>query len=276
MFISDEVLMKTQVVESYEHQNKKFVVLEKTIFYPEGGGQNADTGTINGVKVLDVFKHQGKIIHEVETLVSGEVECILDEERRYQNSLMHTSQHLFCALIEKKGYEISSVITKEDYYYFDILDRIDRQELNDFENAANKLILVGIPVITRKYDEKEDQELDISHLDIAKEEINVVLIGGFDKEVCGGTHVDNTKELELIKVVDYKYMSNKTRVTVYLKEKARDYLQESFDEYYEIKKLINQNEVSTLEFITKKLKENKQLKKEVKTLEKKLKSLEEK
>ncbi len=273
MFISDEVLMKAQVIDSYEHKEKKFIVLDKTIFYPEGGGQNADTGTINGIKVLDVFKHQGKIIHEVETLITGEVECVLDEERRYQNSLMHTSQHLFCALIEKQGYEISSVITKDDYYYFDILERVDRQKLNAFENAANKLILVGIPITTRKYDEHEDSMLDISYLDMPKEEINVVLIGGFDKEICGGTHVDNTKELEYIKVVDYKYMSNKTRITVYIKEKARDYLQECFDEYYEIQKIINQNEVTATEFIAKKLKENKQLKKEVKMLEKKLNNL---
>lgn len=269
MFINDKKSLKTTVVDCYSNKGKIYAILENTIFYPTGGGQNNDLGSIGDAKVLDVFYFENNIVHLIDNEISGEVECTLDFERRYNNSLLHTAQHLFSAVVECTGIETHSFSMKDDSFSIDVLKALSKDELNVFENQINELIRSGRSVEIRNYDESMDSEVDVSHLE-NKDEIKLVIIEDLDKNPCGGTHVDNISEIKYFKIVRWKYNNDSVRITAYISDKAIEYVNRYFDNYNQVIKIINQQEENAVEYIENKLKELKKLQKEYKKLSKKV------
>jgi misacylated tRNA(Ala) deacylase len=195
--------------------NGKYVVLDRTIFYPKGGGQPHDTGQIlkgdHVFNVVYVGKFSGQVSHEVDhegLKVGDEVHCVLDWERRYRLMRSHTSAHCFSSgLCNGTGALVTGNQLDVDKVRFDFsLKDFDRSVLEKYIDEANELLKKDIPVKWYVLPRKEALEIpgiikmaeafppDIPNL-------RIVEIVGVDKQADGGTHVKNLKEVGQIKFI---------------------------------------------------------------------------
>jgi misacylated tRNA(Ala) deacylase len=193
----------------------KYVILEKTIFYPKGGGQPWDTGEL--VKETDIYnvvyvgKFSGDISHEVARtgLKKGDkVRCILNWDRRYKLMRSHTAAHVFASLLcGGTGALITGNQLGEDKVRFDFsLEEYDPAILVRFVNETNRLLAKGANV--KAYWLPKEEALKIPGVikmaaafppDIPR--LRIVEIEGVDKQADGGTHVRNLSEVGQIKLL---------------------------------------------------------------------------
>lgn len=206
----------------------KFVVLEKTFFYPTSGGQPHDTGTLTTedgrtVDVVFVGLFDGTPSHQVSPeglLRKGDVVTgTIDWDRRYTLMRMHTAAHLISRVFEDKkgaavtGGKLGQEKSRVDYE----LDDYDPEELKSFEDDVNKLVAQEAAVrshfVSREKAEEMLERLSTLKMGFPEEitQARLVEIEGIDMQACGGTHLANTKEVGRVKFVkfDNKGKSNR-------------------------------------------------------------------
>lgn len=207
----------------------KFVVLDRTAFYPESGGQPNDTGKLIRIsdssefQVLYVGKFEGYISHEITSTkiaptaenISGglkagdKVKGIIDWDRRYRFMRMHTATHIVANVIEKEtGAQITGNQLGLDQSRVDFsLEAFDRDKFAEYEKIANELIALNCPVTFYLVSRKEAEEKLSRLTTLAKgfsddiKEVRLVEIEGVTIEACGGAHVKNTSEIKGIKII---------------------------------------------------------------------------
>lgn len=215
----------------------KYVVLEDTIFYPQGGGQPHDTGRLvkgdEAYKVVYAGKFDGKASHEVDRpgLRQGDrVRCTLDWPRRYAHMRAHTASHVLAAVLHDDwGAKISGNQLSEKGFRVDFdLEHFDRDLLQGAIDKTNALLAQGLPV-SITYLPREEALKDSSMVKLAGAlppaiaTLRVVTIGDpsrpVDRQADGGTHVCTTAEVGTLLLVkaENKGKSNR-RVYVELKE----------------------------------------------------------
>ena len=194
----------------------KSVVLDMTSFYARGGGQEPDHGTIAGAKVVDVNKHGGIIIHEIEGQIPKEgsiVSCKVDVTRRANITKNHTSTHILNS--SARGVLGSwiwqhSAFKEADHARLDITHHssLTDQQVQDIENAANNIVVKDMTVTIENYDRgTAEQKYGFKIYQggvVPVKSVRIVSIEDFDVEACGGTHVKKTKDVELIKITKTK------------------------------------------------------------------------
>ena len=194
-------------------QNKKGtwdVILNQTAFYPEGGGQPSDTGTLNGVKVLYVSEKGEEIIHELEApLEEGALaEGVIDWQKRYDNMQQHTGEHIFSGLVHKHfGYDNVGFHMGADEVTVDFNGIITQEQLDALEDEANQLIYDNVPVHVFYPSKEELDQLDYRSKKELTGVVRIVEIPGGDICACCGTHVETTGEVGIIKLrtmINYK------------------------------------------------------------------------
>ena len=187
----------------------KHVVLDRTVFYPKGGGQPWDTGKImkdhEEYNVVYVGKFSGETSHEVDKTglrVGDKVHCVLNWERRYKLMRSHTAAHVLASLLcTGTGALITGNQLQEDKVRFDFsLDNYDREILNHYIEEANNLLSKSVPV--EWYELPKEEALKIPGVvKMAKAlppnipKLRIVEIVGVDKQADGGTHVKNLNEV---------------------------------------------------------------------------------
>jgi Ser-tRNA(Ala) deacylase AlaX len=193
----------------------KYIVLDKTAFYPKGGGQPWDEGFItkNGekFKVVYVGKFSGKISHEVDKpgLKEGDiVKCELDWNRRYTFMRYHTASHLISNILYRRanakitGNQIGLDKTRMDFSMKDY----SPEKLRAFVNEANEIIKQNLP-ITIDYMSKAEvmDKPELARLAMGLpeniKEYRIVKIGDIDEQVDGGTHIKSLEEVGEIEVI---------------------------------------------------------------------------
>lgn len=194
----------------------KLVVLDKTAFYPESGGQLCDKGKLicnnNSYEVVFIKKKNGEIIHELdrEGLKEGDVvHGIIDFERRHVMMRMHTAAHVLSAIINHvtkaliTGNQLGIEKSRIDFN----LENFDREQIKDFFVSANEIVKWDLPIKTY-FLTRQEAEQDKKIFKLAKElpesikEIRIVEIENFDKQADGGTHVKSTGEVGKIIFLD--------------------------------------------------------------------------
>ena len=221
----DSFDVKAKVLAIFKHNKKStsisasedgIIVSNKTSFYPEGGGQVADTGYIKTsnalIKVVDVQKKNDIIFHYVEVIegqlnVDEEASFIIDLERRYDIQRNHSATHLLDqALIDILGTNIKQAgsLVDENRLRFDFSHNkaLTKDELKEIENIVNKKIREQLPVKKEIMNYKKSEEIGAIGLfeDKYKDEVRVVSMGDYSKELCGGCHVNNTSEVLMFKI----------------------------------------------------------------------------
>ncbi|MFC1898170.1 alanyl-tRNA editing protein [Candidatus Cloacimonadota bacterium] len=219
LYLNDSYLkeFKAKVIETFAEEN--VIVLDRTAFYPTGGGQPCDFGEIKFAgktsKVIKVKKIDGKIMHfleddipDVDTEILGKI----DWERRYKIMRTHTSMHSLSAIVwrdyhaQVTGGNIEPLAGRLDFEF----DRIDAEMTADIEVRVNLEIKKGMDVTSEVLPRAEAEKIPdlirtkINLLPPSLTEIRVVKIGDLDLQADGGTHVKNTSEIGTIKIVGHK------------------------------------------------------------------------
>jgi Ser-tRNA(Ala) deacylase AlaX len=180
------------------------VVLDRTAFYPEGGGQPSDEGTLNSVRVLKAEKKDGSVVHTLEKpLAAGAVHGVLDWERRYAHMRMHTAQHLLSAIFLDKwdattsGNQLYADESRIDFTLADITPAMMGEAKKEFDAAVDAALQVRIQFTSR---DDVLRTIDAKRRFLFErlppiDNVRVIEIEGRDRCPCGGTHVANTREV---------------------------------------------------------------------------------
>jgi misacylated tRNA(Ala) deacylase len=191
-----------------------YVVLDRTAFYPEGGGQPYDTGRLEWeggtARVTRVLKRGGSIRHYVDQVPSVDVvKGRIDWDRRYAHMRMHTAQHLLSGLVFRTyGARTVGNQLYRDYSHVDFSPAgFSQEDLRKIEEEFNKAVAAGVPVTIYEEDrhvleERIEEDRAIMEL-IPKgiQRLRVVQIGDLDLCPCAGTHVRNTSEMGRMRIL---------------------------------------------------------------------------
>ncbi len=182
------------------------VTLDRTAFFPEGGGQAADTGTLGGAKVLDVREESGEILHVMDApLPEGEkVSGILDWEQRFRRMQNHSGEHLLSGLVHARyGYRNVGFHLGDGDVTVDFDGELTREQLDELETAVNKAIAENAAVRCWYPEKAELAALEYrSKLDLT-ENVRLVLIEGYDLCACCAPHVSRTGEIGSLHIMDF-------------------------------------------------------------------------
>ncbi|MDP4085667.1 MAG: DHHA1 domain-containing protein [Bacillota bacterium] len=256
------------VTESTDIEGRPYVVLEKTAFFPTGGGQPNDEGTINDIMVLNVEEVVGEIRHYLESPLGKNKENVfgvIDWERRFDHMQQHAGQHILSAafdqLFELKtiGFHLGKEIVTID------LDTEDLQEheMREAENLANQIILENRPIETKWVTEEELNEYSLRKETKVKEDIRLVIIPDFDYNGCGGTHPHATGEIRAIKILDIEKQKKKIRVHFVCGNRVIDQLHQKQLVLLELTRLLSSPEKEMAVAVTRIIDARKELEKDL-------------
>lgn len=220
LYLTDAYLQEFTATVTALAQENNAVILDKTAFYPGGGGQNPDPGKLiaNGHEyAVKRAKKQGSdILHIIEgnelPAVGTEVTGQIDWDKRYQAMRTHTAMHILCGVIWR-DFEVP--VTGGDMGYLDgrmdfEFDELTREMIADIEAAINDEVRASHDVRVAILPREEAFQIPdlirtkINLLPEAIKEVRIVEIVDLDVQADGGTHVKNTSEVGHIKITDYK------------------------------------------------------------------------
>ncbi len=199
---------------SIEKQDKDeldqwYVVLKETAFYPTGGGQPSDLGTLNNTKVKNVEEIDGEIRHYIEAPFNDEALEIIGKiewERRFDHMQQHAGQHILSAAFEETfQYKTISFHLGKETLTIDLeVNGLTENEALQAEEAANRIIQENRPIETKWVTKDEAGQYPLRKQPSVSEDIRLVIIPDFDYNGCGGTHPRSTGEVGAIKILDWE------------------------------------------------------------------------
>ncbi|WHY62043.1 alanyl-tRNA editing protein [Cytobacillus firmus] len=205
------------VYQAADDKERVYAVLKETAFYPTGGGQPHDEGTLNGIKVVDVEEAEGEIRHYLErdlepsnTGISGKI----DWNRRFDHMQQHAGQHILSAAFEELyGYKTVSFHLGKEILTIDLeISELPVGHAEEAERLANAIILENRPIEARWVSAEEASQFPLRKQLSVSEDIRLVIIPEFDYNGCGGTHPTSTGQVAGVKVLDWERQKKKIRV----------------------------------------------------------------
>ncbi len=204
------------VLQHGEIDGKPAVVLDRTAFYPTSGGQMNDTGELNGTRVHDVLIKDDEIWHLLEKPLSEkEVHGKIDWHRRFDFMQQHTGFHILAqSFLQELGAETLSSHLGEKYATIDVdRTKVDFDEIAKVEQLANKVIWENRQVNVYFVKREELAGLKVRKSSEIFDPVRLVDIQDFDLDPCGGTHVKNTGQVGLVKLLSYEKIRGYLRFT---------------------------------------------------------------
>ena len=195
---------EAEVLDCRPVKDKYEVVLDRTAFFPEGGGQYADTGYLDDVEVLDVKEREDVIFHttaaplEIGRMVAGRI----DWEQRFDRMQQHTGEHMVSGLIHRRfGYDNVGFHLGSDYCTMDFNGPSPREALKEIEQEANRAVFQNLDIQISYPSKKELKELEYRSKIEIDGQVRIVTVPGYDVCACCAPHVKRTGEIGLIKLV---------------------------------------------------------------------------
>ena len=203
------------------------IELDQTAFFPEGGGQAADRGTLGQVAVLDVRETNGRVLHVVDApLVPGEtVAGEVDWDRRFPLMQLHSGEHIVSGLVRgHHGYDNVGFHMGTEVVTIDFNGELSEADLVRIETLANEAIFDNLPVEARYPESHVLKELSYRSKREIDGAVRVVSVPGYDDCACCGVHVKRTGEIGLVKLLSGRRYKGGTRVKMVAGRMAlRDY-----------------------------------------------------
>lgn len=199
------------------------IVLDKTAFYPEGGGQPADTGTLGDVRVLDVHERGGEIVHYTDgpLTVGEQVSGTIDWDRRFLHMQEHSGEHLVSGLIHSRfGYDNVGFHMGTEEVTIDFNGTLEWKELLEIETRANRIIWEDREIYAGFPSKEELAALDYRSKKELTGDVRIVEIPGGDICACCGTHVRRTGEIGLVKFVSMIHYKGGVRLSLLCGKRA--------------------------------------------------------
>ncbi len=228
----EDPYIKTFTAEKWEQftdeANRSYVILDQTAFYPTGGGQPYDGGTLNGVQVLDVEEVEGEIRHYVDGKLPAteHVHGDINWARRFDHMQQHAGQHILSAAFEDQlGYSTVSFHLGQEVCTIDLnVATLDDEEVKTAEKFANNVVQRNLPIETKWVSEEELANYTLRKLLAVSEDIRLVMIPNVDYSGCGGTHPSSTGQVQAISILKIEKQKKQTRVHFVCGERVTDEL----------------------------------------------------
>jgi len=203
------------------------VVLDRTAFYPEGGGQPADHGTLDGVAVTDVHEKDGVVFHTCtqEVEIGKAISGIIDWTRRFDHMQQHSGEHMISGILcadyhcDNVGFHMGADIVTIDYN-----TEISWEQLMDAERKTNEVIWANRPVEITYPSAAELEALDYRSKKELTGQVRIVAFPEADCCACCGTHVHRAGEVGLVKVLSVQKFREGVRLEILCGKRALDYL----------------------------------------------------
>ena len=215
LFQTDSYLREFDAVVTRTLPEEKAIVLDRTAFYPGGGGQPSDVGAINGQPVTKVRKAGDDVLHVMEgelPAVGSSIHGVLDWDRRYKLMRTHTAMHVLCGTVFRDygalvtGGDMEPLKGRMDFEF----ERLQKDLVAVIEAAVNQEVKNARDVRVKILPREEAFQIPdlirtkINLLPEGIQQVRTVEIVGLDLQADGGTHVRNTSEVGHIRVADYK------------------------------------------------------------------------
>ena len=219
----------TRIIKHKTDDMGLWLQLDQNLFYPGGGGQLPDKGQIGGHELQNILEEDGVIWHCIEKNNSinegDEVHLKIDWPTRYKNMQQHSGQHLLSHVLWESNLKTISVHLGENYTMIEVEGAFpDDRLLYKIENEANHLIRQAIPLKSFIADRNNADALPLRKPAGDWKELRIVEINGRDYSACGGTHVNNTSEIGLIKYIDSEKIRGHARLKFVISGLAYAYL----------------------------------------------------
>ena len=278
------IIKNNERVNSANQGDEIEVVLNKTPFYAESGGQIGDTGHITGenfkLEVTNTIKFDELFIHRARVLtgtvkLDDMAQAVVDDTRKKDIMIHHTSAHLLQAALRKvlgetvvqAGSQVTPDRTRFDFSF----DRaLTQEELNAVEDLINQWINQNLHKEIVETTPDQARELGAIALFNEKygDKVRVIVIGDISKELCGGTHVDSTGEIRLCKIVSEGAVAAGTRrIELVCGQYALAYLNAHLTELNKIAQVLKTPSLEASSRVDKLIEETKQYQKQIKSLE---------
>jgi len=210
-----QIEFEANVVKSFSHEANPALILDQTCFYPEGGGQPADKGTLDGILVIHVLEQDEQIIHVLEKEVSADVvKGKIDWTTRFDHMQQHAGQHILSqCFIQLYDAATRSFHLGEETSSLEVdMRNISEDEAERAESLANDIVFQNKEIKSCFYEEKEIAAVRLRRPPKKKGDIRVVEVSDFDYTACGGTHPRSTGEIGTIKILKWERIRDNVRL----------------------------------------------------------------
>lgn len=276
------------VTDSRTDERGHYVVLDRTAFYPEGGGQPCDLGSLNGIPVIDVQEIEGEIRHYLGTGTGVPVPSVpgtavpvptvqgsIDWSRRFSLMQQHSGEHIVSGLIHRRfGYDNVGFHMGSDLITIDLNGPMDKNDIREIEEEANRYIWENHATNIFICTEEQKESLPYRSKKALTGEVRIVEFPGDDMCACCGLHVRNTGEIGLVKLISVKNFREGVRIEMACGKQALTYLDTHFEQNSQIGVALSAKPEGTLEAVKHLKEENFRLRGQILALqEKEMKSL---
>jgi alanyl-tRNA synthetase len=260
-----------RVLDRLLHEGKPAVILDRTCFYPESGGQPSDRGMLGGADVLRVFEDGERIVHVLDRESSGteDVRGVVDWVRRFDHMQQHSGQHILSqCFVEVLEGETQSFHLGEQVSTLEIGIRlVSDADLEKVESRANEVVFEDREIRTYFVEADEVGTVPLRRPPKKEGTIRVVEVGGFDFSACGGTHCRRTGEIGLIKIIRWDKIRNNLRFEFLCGRRARQDYRDKNRSVLEIGQKFSVHERDAAAAVEKTIQETKQSRKKLKQLQ---------
>ncbi|MCL2812852.1 MAG: DHHA1 domain-containing protein [Clostridia bacterium] len=233
LYLNDSYLQtaRATVIACQQHEDNYAVELDRSVFYPTGGGQPCDRGTIGGNDVIDVIEQDERVLHIVSSpFKPGDiVECHIDWARRFDHMQQHSGEHILSFAAKELfgainvGFHMSA-----EYCTLDLAEPLTREQIEAIEAKANALVCANLPVCLRYVEADELASLTLrKQAEGLEGTVRIVYMPQGDSCTCCGTHVASTGEIGLIAIMGTEPYKGGLRLSFVCGSRAIPYLQKT-------------------------------------------------
>lgn len=239
------------------------VLLDQTAFYPEGGGQPYDLGTLGGANVIEVHEREGRVVHTCDRPLKGgsQVEGEIDWQRRFDLMQHHSGEHIVSGIAHRKwGAENVGFHMGSDVITIDLSVVIDEEQLRELEQEANAYIWADHPISVTYPSPAELEKLTYRSKKPIDGQVRIVSFPGADTCACCGTHVRTSGQVGMVKLLSVQKFREGVRIELVCGGRALRYMDALAGENHRISNLLSAKPFETAKATQRLLEENSALK----------------
>jgi len=260
----------------------KYLILDKTAFYPRGGGQEPDFGSIEDIRIIDVIKQNNIVLHKMQTsskdhfVENKVVHGIIDNTRRRSITKNHSATHILnSAARNSLGSWLwqNSAFKDEHYARLDITHHsaLTKEQIKKIEKTANEVVQKNLPILINIHERSDAESRYTFRIyqggAVPSNNVRIVNIDGWDVEACGGTHVNKTGEIGLIKILKTERIQDGVvRLEFVSGNNALQYIQSQDSQLHNIAQSLGSSREKVGESFGKMIAENELMKRKLRSL----------
>ncbi|WP_254434207.1 DHHA1 domain-containing protein [Halobacillus sp. Marseille-Q1614] len=266
---------ESKAVKIDEDERGLYVVLEDTAFYPTGGGQPHDKGTLNGIEVIDVEEVEDEVRHYTREKLpagTGNVQGRVDQERRIDHIQQHCGQHIISAVFHDQfGIPTTSFHLGRETATIDLdAESLSEDLLKKAEEQVNEIIRSNVTVETKWMSVEEEAQYPLRKPLVVDGKVRLVIIPNIDYNGCGGTHPNFTGEVMAVKFLGWTKNKKQVRLEFVCGYRVLDKLEHKHRVLTEMKRLVPRPEQQLVEEVDELIQASKEKDKKIAELEEQL------